>query len=388
MAAYKTDINLFKAAGGERAKSKQVSKTKRLMVVVLLVVILLAGAVAGSLYYSSIIEAKLKVETKRATAYENTMSDTRDVLATLNDVNRQIVTQNAIEFAYSSNMWTPGVYSDMSETELSEVSTHLQQTAAYTNEIEFDYVIRDVLAKINQDRYTQDSYEARFLYSALYYMQTMEQVFMFLPKNENNYWYCYYRGKVVMFLKAKGDVAGDPEAMVAELQNLSNSPFSTVVPEGNQELAYKYFSVTIEGDEGNETYLALALNSKTVFERFLDTVESVFADHNVNDGIAYHYSARNFSILDKSEDETVTVLFNVTFSMDQSENFHLKDVCDALYATPFFANDPNYAFEDSDNHERVEEKTLQFVLVNKAVEAIHDPATAYFIPTDNGESAE
>ena len=388
MAAYKSDINLFKAAGGDRAKSKHVSKTKRLLVVVILVLILVGGAVGGLIYYSTTVKAQLTKLVNTNNNYVATTASTRDGLEELADVKRQIVTQNAIEFAYTSNMWTPGLYSDLSNEELRALRSYLSvDGSGYTFMYDFDEVIDLVLNRLNLVAYDDnavDEYSARFLYNALYYMKTMRTVFAELPyqmaeeDEESYYWYCYYRGKVVMLLKGT-DSPVDPIVLINSLHNdLGISPFSTIAPQNNEEITYKYYSVSLEG----QTYLALALNSKSVVERFVDTVEQVFDAHTVNDPtvVNYRYKVTDFFLSDASQNDEgeLNVLFNVTFSMTQSEYFHLKDVCDALYATPFFANYGNYSFSETDRDEEVSGITLQLILTNQAVSAIRGSALAYF----------
>lgn len=387
MAAYKSDINLFKAAGGDRAKSKQVSKTKRLMYVVVLVLILVGGAVGGLIYYSMTVHAQLEKLVTTNINYTNTAAATREGLEQLSDVQRQIATQNAIEFAYSSNMWTPGLYSDLSSAELTAIRAYLQDASAgYTYQFDFDSVIDQVLTRLNlvsYDANADDEYTARFLYNALYYMKTMRPVFEQLPyqmlddDEDSYYWYCYYRGKVIMLLKGT-DSPVNAEVLVDRLQTgLGVSPFSAIAPANNSDIVSKYYSVSLEG----QTYLAVALNSKTVVERFIDAVEEVFDYHTVNDEtvVNYHYSVADFYLAETAQsDGGGDMLFYVTFSMNQSEYFHLKDVCDALYTTPFFANYGNFSFSETDKDENVSAIPLQFLLKNEAVNAIHDAAVTYF----------
>lgn len=422
MAAYKTDINLFKAAGGERAKSKHVSKTKRLMVVVVFVIILVAGAAAGLFFYAQKVNDQLQDAIDLEAAYGRTEKQTKEPLATLADVKEQIATQNAIEFIYSSNMWSPGMYSDLSEIELAALHQYIDQDETYyTHEFDFDENIESLLNKLKLVAYNEnadDEYTARFMYSALYYMREMKSVFFDLPyqnikykdkEETGNYWYCYYRGKVIILLQYQGSGVADTDALADALQSQLRytpeipseeigyddvsqvllsydetdvAPFSLIAPEDRPQMTYKAYRVSLgENEQDKNDFVILALNSKTVVERFIDAVDAVFEYHNTNDPYvaeAYRYIAENFYLTQETSDSGIDVQFHVTFSMNQSDYFHLKDVCDELYKTPYFGNVKEYGFPDKDSNDYISSLHMVFRLKNVAVDAIHNNAVSYF----------
>ena len=187
----------------------------------------------------------------------------------------------------------------------------------------------------------------------------------------------YYRGKVIMLLKG-GETHVDATTFINNLRTqLGYAPFSTIAPQGSEDLTAMSYSVSLQGT----TYLAVALNSKTVVERFVDTVEATFGEHSLQDltTVSYQYTASDFALIETETAGVSTMLFHVTFGMSQSEYFHLTDVCNALYATPFFEVHPKYSFTENDSDDAITGVNLVLVLENKAVEAIHEAALGYFI---------
>lgn len=380
MAAYKKDINLFKAAGGERAKSKKMPATKKMLLVAVLVVILVAGAIAALYYFNTVYTKQLSVLEKRAEDYKMTQNSTKKSLAEYHDVLSQMDTAVLIEY---QSMLNAGFSTNLSNDELKAVRGFLAlETTGYTIDNNFDDVVDEVLAGLNlvqyrdeSTTYSEDVYNARFLYSGLSYMKSLRTIFEDLPmqsvedEEEPNYWYCYYRGKLLMLLRSTG---GDASALATQLQSASDlgcQPFCSLVPGSTSTLPSSfamYSSVQLQ----DTTYTVIAVTCKTLPERFLDCVEDIYNKQTLGNEMRYK--------IGKVEYETASATLTVEFSMEQTEDFRLKDVCDAVAASPFFISKNDFAYEVSDATGPID-RELKFEVNNDAVNATIEAAESYFV---------
>ena len=377
MAAYKKDINLFKAAGGERAKSKKMAAGKKLVILAVFVIILLAGAI-GALYYFNnyVYGAQLEALETTNKNYNRTANATRTVLTEYKSVNEQKNTAVLIEY---QSMLNAGFTSDLSKDELQAIRNYLAlETTPFSIDNHFEEVVDDVLKQLNLSHYNtenesfaDDSYSARFLYGALSYMKTMQPVCIELPMQyleedeDEYYWYCYYRGKFVMMLRNTG---GNAAALASQLQSpadLGCAPFCSLVPGAGSTLSSDFsLYTTVTVNDGAESYTIIAITCKTVAERFVDSVEDIFSRQTLsnNDG----------------------AIFSVTFTMEQTAEFRLKDVCDAVAASPFFISKNDFAYEINDSVGSIS-RPLMFVVTNRAVDATRDAAIAFFAGVESEE---
>lgn len=382
MAAYKKDINLFKAAGGERAKSKKMATTKKLVYVAVLVVILVAGAIAALMYFGRSLNKQLSDLEQQANNYSNTAKSTRSLIEEYNSVKAQMDSAVLIEY---QSMLQPAFSTDLSAAELKAVRDFLSlETTGFTIDNNFDDVVDDVLAELNMVQYRDEStsfsddvYNAKFLYGALSFMKTMQPVFSELPLQTTDddedfyYWYCYYRGKFVMMLRSTSGSAATLAAQLQSPSELGCAPFCSLLPTATNMIDSDnaiYSTVTLTEQE-NTSYVIIAITCKTVPERFTDILEDVFSQQQGT--IQYRYALSEYTF----DRETST--FSVNLRMTQSSEFRLKDVCDAVAASPFFASRPDFAYETNDSSEQIE-RNLVFDVTNEAVNATYDLAVGYF----------
>ena len=386
MAAYKKDINLFKAAGGERAKSKKMDASKKLILVAILVLILVGGGIGALLYFKGVYTGKLEALEKTADNYKRTSAVTQSVIEEYNDVIQQKNTAVLIEY---QSMLEPGFSSDLSAEELAAVRTFLAlETTPFSIDNNFEEVVDEVLRQLNlslynsaAENFADEVYRTKFLYCALSYMKTMQPVFVELPlqyvedeDEDEYYWYCYYRGKFVMMLRNTG---GDAAALATQLQSeddLLCSPFCSLKTDSaNLDNDFSMYTTVTVGD-GADSYTIIAITCKTVAERFKDSVTNIFSQQqNVETkyilGNNYKFSSGTFS---------------VDFTMDQTAEFNLKDVCDAIAASPFFVSKKEFAYEISDGVSTIQ-RTLEFYVNNEAVNATKEAAEAFFAETETEE---
>ena len=380
MAAYKKDINLFKAAGGERAKSKKMATGKKLAFVAVLLVIVLLGGIAALYYFNNyVFGAQLKALETTGENYTRTAGATHAALEEYWSVKEQQDTAVLIEY---QSMLNANFSSDVSTEELQCIRDFLAlETTPFTIDNHFDEVVDEVLNQLNLSRYNatgesfaDDNYTARFLYGALSYMKTLEPVFSELPLQTTEededyyYWYCYYRGKMFMMLRNTG---GDASALATQLQSpadLGCEPFCSLVGAAGSSLASDFaMYTTVTVADGAESYTLIAITCKTIAERFVDSVEDIFSRQTLPSG----YSMADYAF---SADDGV---FSVTFTMEQTAEFRLKDVCDAVAASPFFVSKNDFAYEINDSVGSIS-RSLRFLVTNQAVEATRDMAESFF----------
>ena len=70
--------------------------------------------------------------------------------------------------------------------------------------------------------------------------------------------------------------------------------------------------------------------------------------------------------------------------MEQTAEFRLKDVCDAVAASPFFISKNDFAYEINDSVGSIS-RPLMFVVTNRAVDATRDAAIAFFAGVESEE---
>ncbi len=396
MAAYKKDINLFKAAGGERAKAKKMAASKKLILVAIVVVLLVGGAIGGLYYFNKTFEGRLEKLETQAQNYSNTQRGTRSLLTEYKEVQSQAQTAALLEY---QSMLSPSFSTDLSREEIMAIRNYLSQdTTGYTIDNNFDDVVDDILGQLNLVQYSDattyadDIYKASFLYGALSFMKTMRPVFASLPLQyieenadgtgdaEEYYWYCYYRGKFVMMLRA---TTGNDAVLATQLQDpalLGADPFCSL-DRGISTVLDADFATytTVSVGDANTQYVVIAITCKTVPERFLDCVENIFSQQMGS--VAYRYEVSNF----KFEAESST--FSVDFLMTQTDEFVLKDVCDAVTSSPFFVTRMDYAYEISDAP-GVIQRTLRFGLNNEAINATLEEAVNFFTIVEETEEEE
>lgn len=387
--AYKQDINLFKAAGGERAKAKKMSLTKKLTIVVVAVLILVLGGVGGLFYYNYTLQGQLKKLTTQADNYRSTQARTTAAVKEYQQLLSQLQAQDAIEFL---SMTKPGYFTNLSQGELGAIRNYVESEATkFTLYNDFDDIAEEVLKKLDLEQYNESlvggdlaetQYTLNLLYGALRYMISLRDVFGDLPlqytEDDDDYgiWYSYYRGKAIFFFKGEeGADTADAEALVESLRDaatlgLTHSPFATLYPSGLsslEERGSRYYLINQE----DTNYLVVAIDCKTVTERFTEVVDDRFELQmlNVEDPGKYALSEVTFN--------SDTAEFSVKFKMDQTKMFSIKDVCDAVNASEFFRAEDKFAYPATSLMGEVSAE-LVFTVINEAVTAMRDSAEDHF----------
>lgn len=385
MAARKrrNDINLFKAAGGERAKSRQIPITKKLLYVMVLVVFLVGAAIGGLVYLNSARNAELKKLKQAADNYEFTERVNAKLTEQLAQLNSEIEAITAIEFMRQTK---PDFFTDLSVEELTALRTYLfAEESSYKPVTDFVEVVDYVLMQLALQQYSlgtdydNELYNLRFFYSALSFMRDTAEVNVALPLQDpdydNSYWYCYYRGKMVILAEGKGTDAPQADATMADLLNSNNwgmavSPFSSLAVDAGSldtdiEFTYRYTTVVVE-----DTYYSMfAINTKSIVERFTDVVEGSI--RALPDPESYSYKLG--SILFDYEAST----FSLTFGLNETEEFLVKDICHAVGASPFFDTEDSFAYPTTSLGGEAEVE-LRFLVVNEASKAVKDNAANFF----------
>ncbi len=387
--AVKSDINLFRAAGGERAKARKMPLTKKMGIVVLVVVLVVAVAIGGLYYYNSILQKQLKEQQELRDAYAITQAANRSVLQEFSALRQEV--QTAVALEYSTQM-TPGFFTDLSVEELTAVRQYLTEggNSAFDYNNRFDEVSDAVLTNMVVSQYSdyagedfvESAHAVRFLYSALCYMKETQNIVRALPMQDPDQtgapvWYCYYRGKMILFLHAPATVDDSAAAtVVAGLKDkatlgLADSPFADVYPDDTSldlnDTSTMHYVTTV----GEDKYMVAALTCKSVFERFVDVVENRFA---MAEAVEYPGTYT----LTKPTFEKASSLLKMTVTMTQTDVFGLIDVCHALDASPFFHAEKDFAYEISSVNGEVTAE-LVFRVVNKACEAMAEVAANEFV---------
>lgn len=383
--AYKQDINLFKAAGGERAKSKQIPLIKKVTLVAVVIVVLVLAAVGGLYYYSSTVAKTLDAKKKLAKSYTDTSNRTRAESAVYLQLQSQLQAADALEYV---NLIKPGYFSNLSQTELNAIQAYIEsESNPYSVTNNFAEMAEEVLAQIDLSLYsetlgaedvTEASYNLNFLYGALHYMNELSPVFEDLPLQNRDIWYCYYRGKAVFFLKGNAAEANEASAeeLVAGLQDqaalgLPHSPFSTIYPSTLSQLEGRGSRYCLINMSDTDSYLVIALDCKSYVERLTEIIDDRFQlqmDEVSNPG-TYTLSEVKF-LKDESS-------LSISFTMDQTKLFSIQKVCDAINTSEFFHAEDSMVYSISSD-EGSTTAQLKFTVLNEAVEAMSEQATIFF----------
>jgi hypothetical protein len=131
------------------------------------------------------------------------------------------------------------------------------------------------------------------------------------------------------------------------------------------EFTYRYTTVVVE-----DTYYSMfAINTKSIVERFTDVVEGSI--RALPDPESYSYKLG--SILFDYEAST----FSLTFGLNETEEFLVKDICHAVGASPFFDTEDSFAYPTTSLGGEAEVE-LRFLVVNEASKAVKDNAANFF----------
>ena len=270
------DINLFKAAGGERAKA-----TKRSPVTIMLIIgiIIVIAAIGVAVYFNmKVNNAKneyLKKESLRS-SYENTISYVADTSAEFLKVTSDLEAAAAIN-AYIAR--ESALYPEATETEIKAVkSTIVEEFAFSVNDPEEDepFVAIDYegLRASLYDEGVEIEKKELFYYA----LQGLAQKQKKTPKE--NVWYSYYRGYFVMVFIGDADRQGllnICERLISSTGTMEGvAPFSRLTMV-NDDFSDKtmYTPAEVLSKEYSDTlYNVIMIPMKSVVERVFDILEA------------------------------------------------------------------------------------------------------------------
>jgi|GEM_PF-4239581 hypothetical protein len=394
MASYKRDVNLFKAAGGGVTKGKKMPLTKKLLIVMVIVTVIAVGAIAFLMYLRSQQVADLKKATDRAEALTYTGVVTKTALEDYNSVAKDLSVLSAIEYY---NEAKNAVISCLSDKEIDSIKDFIREDGNFSYEYDFGSVIESLIDKASLAQYDLDAYSddysatlnnLQYVYSALCFMKNNASLYSLLhgQETETNYlWYAYYRGQMIMLLKG-GDqtVANNFIQDITDGNHLVNkdrstdgyvynySPFMSILQDVNGSKTAFNFNIAFTFDIDGEAYSVFCVTRKNVVERVLQCIEDCMATAKESDATLnceYHLIDFNYNGEGK--------MINFTISMNQSETFGLEDVCQAIETSAFFAANPNFAYETSDEVGLIE-KEVEFVILRTPFDVMQEAAETLY----------
>lgn len=320
----KRDINLFKAAGGERAKSKRRPMSTYLVMILAVVIIGVIGAIVYLNYSISNLEDEYQAQLNRQSNYNITVAAIEDLQSEYQLVVSEIYQAQRIEqyLSLRSSRYTKPTENEIAAIENSITSFN------YTLDVD---LVENGAAFLESLNKTDVNYDT--LYGALSYLIEKEQ-----SNRRDTIWYDYFRGQMVIVF-AGGQVTG---VNLSELANslyngilyegITYEPFMDVILNGTKYVDARYMAVGIDSET---VYNVMLLTTKTVEERAIDTLEEsasrLFLEAVISGSVEdFQYEINEISY--NNLEGTITV----EITMVESSDFTIKDLCDDLDANVFF----------------------------------------------------
>ena len=393
MAAYKRDVNLFKAAGGGVTKTKKMPLTKKLAIVMVVVLVISVGAIAFLMYLRTQQQATLKKKMDSANAMNTTEVFTRNALKEYDGVQADITELQAIEYM---NEKDNTMFTCLSDREIDALMDYFEKGEVYSTDFDFDSVYEGLRKEIVRAQYSVDGYSEyyastlnnlKYVYSAMQYMNQNKDLFRLLhgQTEKNNLWYCYFRGQFVMLLK--GGSSGGVDSTINELTDgmhledtvLSKdgnpvylSPFMSVLEDNSGAKSEFTISCGFAFDVDGETYTVISIARKNVVERIFQIIENCIQNAKEEDAVFdYSYYVTSFSY--NSSTQVVTF----TINMQQGETFGLEEICTWIDASDFFDAEPGFAYETEDTIGLIE-KEVWFKAVRLPFDIMEEDAESLY----------
>jgi hypothetical protein len=323
MSVQKRDINLFKAAGGERAKSKKRPITTYLIATLLIVIVGVIGAIVYFNYALSGLRDDYAVQQNIGNNYDITVDAIKNLDSEYQVVVSEIYAANKIEqyLAIRSNRYTKPTENELAGIQNSITSFN------YTTDVDLINNGEEFLNNLNKADVNYDT-----LYGALSYLINQQ-----MSSRRTPLWYTYFRGQLVVVF-AGGQATG------VNLEELATSLYNGVVFEeigyeplmdlrlgGQKYVDAKYMAASIGGSE--LVYNIMLLTTKTVEERAIDTLEESSSRlWGESAGLESDFEYELTKIEYNNSEGTLTVEINFVESAD----FTIKNICDDLEANVFF----------------------------------------------------
>ena len=350
----KRDINLFRAAGGERAKASKSSPVSIMLVIGLIVIVIALGvAVYFNMQVNSAktdYEKKLKIQTN----YQRTLNS-----ATIKELSKEYNTvKDDIESAAAINEFVEtrsALYPAATDSEIATIKSMILD-----NPVGETYSLNEPLDEDEEEEtiFVPRDYEG--LRSSLYEVEDFsdKELFYYALQNlakkqeesEENVWYAYYRCYFVAVFTG-GDGLGIPR-LISSLATPSEaksyqSPFcryqmdNDVFDDGYYVPA-KFQTVSY----GEENYNILLLPLKTVVERAYDILAAHANALVEANGWQGQTELAEFG-MDKIEFTNESLIFTLILPKDAS----FSEVLDEFDASYFFDVDKSVTRPNGENTE-------------------------------------
>ena len=359
----KNDINLFKAAGGERAKG---SKRSGFFYVVVLAIVVCVVAIGVAVYFN------MRVSTEKASyaAKQQTLNNYQ-----VTKKNKTIIEKSKKYQSVIANTETAGAIDSFTESE-SRMYPHATQTEVNAvhdailsyngggfsfNDIDpeseerftpWDYaqVRKDLYSKEDSNATDIEESEKSLFYSALEKLEKAQK-----EEPETNIWHGYYRGYMVIVFT--GDDYG-VASLASDLMNGSilegNSPFMKLDIDG---ISIQKTGYIVSRDV---TYNVMLCPVKSVFNRMFDILEAHSNDLKTQQGlsdaqtdfVSYAVDELTYLLpdLEEASDKTEPKL---SFKLLLPKENDLPGYLDCFTSSPFFkvANPVKDSAETSEGSE-------------------------------------
>jgi len=274
------DINLFKAAGGDRAKGSKTSPMTYMLLFALIMIVAAIGVVVYFNMQANTVEQELKRKKNIQQNYEltkiaitNKSNNELSLYEEYKEVQANIESAEAIDEVILTES---ALYPHASDTETKAVENKLLEVGLSVNQVEqgekvvpWDYeTIRKQLYDEMNDA-TPDSDEYLKKGTFYYALRSLSEA---QKKSAENVWFGYYRCYFV--LVCEGEQSPDRwNELIEELLTMDASPFMHISMQDQP-----YFSPVLRAstvlEDNNATYNVLLLPLKSVVERVYDLLDS------------------------------------------------------------------------------------------------------------------
>ncbi len=274
----KRDINLFKAAGGERAKG---SKTSPMTIVAILAIVVISIALGVGVFFNMRANAAVTAYQKKEQIKSNynttrvyvraTSQQYRDIIA---DIHSAQAINDYIEIA--SPMFPRATEGEVAAVKETILNNTIGNYYSLNDPVEGERFTPWDYGKIAEEYYAEEvpegaegSENRQLFYYALKALEKAQNA------NPNvNVWYTYYRGYFTMMFTG-GNSAIGVDTLVESFNESTESmngyaPFTEVEMDGYYYSAAKYTYIIYN----DETYNLLLCPMKSVIERALDILEA------------------------------------------------------------------------------------------------------------------
>ncbi len=324
MSAQKKDINLFKAAGGERAKSKRRPITTYLVTILVIAIIGIIGVIVYFNYSLSTLRSEYQIQQNISSNYDVTVDALSELNSEFQVVVSEIYAATKIEEYLAIRSCR---YTKPTEPEIRGIQNGIT-SFNFTTDVNLIANGEEFLQKLNRSDADYD-----ILYGALSHIIAKQK-----SNRRQQIWYDYFRGQLVVVF-AGGEANGiNLEALATSLydgvmyEGESYEPLMDLQLNGSKYVNAKYMAASIDG---SLVYNIMLLTTKTVEERAIDTLEESAARLYAEATLSGSEDDFKYK-LTKIEYNKTSGTLGVEITFVESTEFTIKHLCDDLEASVFF----------------------------------------------------